>query len=66
MKNQVSVKQIVIDFIYLKEQLRELFQEKKEYEPIVEFLLAKDYLDDDLDLPFPKMKDVGEGSGFKP
>lgn len=65
MKTQVSVKQIVIDFIYLKNQLRELFEGKIEYKPIVDFLLVKDYLDDDLDLPFPKMKDIEEGTGIK-
>lgn len=65
MKTQVSVKQIVIDFIYLKKQLRELFKDKIEYKPIVDFLLAKDYLDDDLDIPFPKMKDVEESTGLK-
>ncbi|MEO8255187.1 MAG: hypothetical protein ABI554_12470, partial [Flavobacterium sp.] len=44
---------------------RELFKDKIEYKPIVDFLLAKDYLDDDLNIPFPKMKDVEEGTGIK-
>ena len=65
MKTQVSVKQIVIDFIYLKNQLRDLFKNNIEYKPIVEFLLAKDYLDEELNLPFPKIKDVEESTGLK-
>ena len=44
MENQVSIKRIVIDFIYIREQLKELFKDKKEYKPIIDFLLKKDYL----------------------
>jgi hypothetical protein len=65
MKNPVSLKQIVIDFIYIKEQLIELFKEEKQYHLIIDFLLAKDYLDDDLDLPYPKVKDIEEATGLK-
>ena len=66
MKSTVSVKHIVIDFIYISEQLRELFKDQKQYQPIVDFILANDYLDDDLDLPFPKLKDLEQGTGIKP
>lgn len=65
MKTQVSVKHIVIDFIYLKNQLKDLFKGNKEYQPIIDFLCDKDYLDDELDLPFPKLKDVEEATGLK-
>ncbi len=65
MKNQVSVKQIVIDFIYIRDQLKELFKEKEKYQPIIDFLHAKDYLDEDLELPFPKIKEVEEVTGLK-
>jgi hypothetical protein len=41
MENQVSVKRIIIDFIYIREQLKELFRDKKEYELIIDFLLKK-------------------------
>lgn len=66
MKTPVSIKQIVIDFIYIREQIKELFKDKIEYQPIIEFILAKDYLNDDLELPFPKLKDLEEGTGLKP
>ena len=56
MENQVSVKRIIIDFIYIREQLKELFKDRKEYELIIDFLLKKDYLNDELDIPFPKLK----------
>lgn len=65
MKAQVSIKQIVRDFIYIGNQLHELFKDKKEYLPIVQFITAKDYLNEDLDLPFPKMKEVEEATGLK-
>ena len=57
MKTQVSIKQIVKDFIYIGNQLDELLKHRKEYLLIIEFINAKDYLDEDLDLPYPKMKD---------
>ena len=65
MKNPVSLKQIVIDFIYIKEQLAELFNNEKQYHVIIDFLIAKDYLNDDLDIPFPKVKDIEEATGLK-
>jgi hypothetical protein len=66
MKSTVSVKHIVTDFIHISEQLRELFNGQEQFQPIVDFILAKDYLDDDLDIPFPKLKDLEEGTGIKP
>ncbi|MFV8373041.1 hypothetical protein [Flavobacterium sp. LB2P74] len=65
MKTQVSIKQIVVDFIYINSQLKDLFRDRKEYQPIIEFLSDKDYLDDDLDIPFPRMKDIEEATGLK-
>lgn len=65
MKTQVSIKQIVVDFIYISSQLKDLFKDRKEYQSIIEFLSNKDYLDDDLDVPFPRMKDVEEATGLK-
>ncbi len=65
MKAQVSVKYIVIDFIYLRNQLRDLFKDNPEYQPIIDFLCDKDYLDDELDLPFPKLKDIEQATGLK-
>ena len=65
-KDSVSIKQIVIYFIYIREQLKELFKDKIEYKPIIEFILAKEYLDNDLEIPFPKLKYSEEGIGIKP
>lgn len=59
MKTPISIKRIVIDFMYIREQLKEFFRDKKEYQPIIEFLHAKDYLDEELDIPFPKIKRSG-------
>lgn len=66
MKNQISIKKIIIDFIYIREQLRELFSDKKEYQPIIDFLHTKNYLDEELDLPYPKLKEVEAETGLKP
>ena len=65
MNDTPSIKQIIIDFIYIREQLKILFKDKKEYQPIVDFILSKDYLDDDLEIPFPRMKDIEEATGLK-
>lgn len=65
MKPQVSVKHIVIDLIYLSNQLTDLYKGNNEYKPIIDFLCEKDYLDDELDIPFPKLKDVEEATGIK-
>ena len=65
MKTQVSVKQIIRDFIYIGDQLHELFEGRNEYFPIISFITAKEYLDEDLNLSFPKMKDAEEATGLK-
>lgn len=65
MKTQVSIKQIIIDFIYIGNQLKELFKDRKEYQSIIEFILAKDYLNEDLNIPYPKLKDVEAATGLK-
>ena len=65
MKTQVSIKQIIIDFIYIGNQLKELFKDRKEYQSIIEFILAKDYLNEDLNIPYPKLKDVEAATELK-
>jgi hypothetical protein len=65
MKTQVSIKQILKDFIYLGKQLKVLFKSNEEYKLIIDFVLAKDYLDDDLDLPFPTLKEAEAFTGLK-
>jgi hypothetical protein len=66
MKIQVSTKQIIIDFIYIGKQLKELFRGKDEYAIIIDFILSKDYLDEDLNIPYPKFKDAELATGLKP
>lgn len=65
MKTQVSIKQIIIDFIYIGNQLKELFKDRKEYQSIIEFILAEDYLNEDLNIPYPKLKDAEVATGLK-
>jgi hypothetical protein len=65
MKTQVSIKHIIKDFIYIGNQLEVLFKGKEEYQSIIQFITAKDYLDEDLNLPFPKMKEVEVATGLK-
>lgn len=66
MKPEISVKHIVIDLIYLSNQLKDLYKGNSEYLPIIDFLYDKDYLNDELDIPFPKLKDLEEATGIKP
>lgn len=65
MNAQVSIKEIIKDFIYIGSQLKELFKGREEFQPIIDFLIAKDYFDEDLDLPYPKFKDLELGTGIK-
>ena len=65
MNDTPSIKQIIIDFIYIWEQSKILFKDKIEYQPIVDFIHSKDYLDDDLEIPFPRMKDIEEATELK-
>ena len=65
MEAQVSVKQIIRDFIYIGKQLDHLFKDRLEYKLIIDFILAKDYLNEELDLRLPKMKEVEEATGLK-
>jgi hypothetical protein len=65
MEAKVSIKQIIIDFIFIGNQLKELFKGRKEYQSIIEFILAEDYLNEDLNIPYPKLKEAEVATGLK-
>lgn len=65
MKSKVSVKQIIIDVIYLRNQLKAHLKDRAEYKPIIDFVFAKDYLNEDLEIPYPKLKEVEADTGLK-
>ena len=65
MKTQVSIKQIIIDFIFIGNQLKEFFKDREEYLPIIEYINAENYLDEKLQIPYPKMKDIETATGLK-
>lgn len=65
METKVSIKQIIIDFIFIGDQLKEHFKDRKEYQSIIEFILAEDYLNEDLNIPYPKLKDAEVATGLK-
>jgi len=65
MTTQVSIKQIIIDFIFIGNQLKDLLKDRNEYQSIIDCILAEDYLNEDLNIPYPKLKDVEIATGLK-
>ena len=63
MNNRFSLKRAILDILYIKEQVYDKFKNNNNYKPILDFLMAKDYLDDNIDLP--SIKDMEEILGIK-
>lgn len=63
MENKISVKQILIDLLTIREQVFKKYGGNEEYKDLLDFLMAKDYCNDD-DLPFPTLKQIEEATGL--
>jgi len=50
--------------LYIKEQVYDKFKNNDNYKPILDFLMAKDYLNDD-NIPLPTFKEMGAELGVK-
>ncbi|QKJ63339.1 hypothetical protein [Flavobacterium sp. M31R6] len=63
MKQSISTKQILIDLLSIKDQVKKLFENQKEFNSLVTYLCAKDYYNDD-NIPFPTLKEIEIGTGL--
>lgn len=63
MEFKFSLKRAILDILYIKEQVYDKFKDNENYKPILDFLMAKDYLDDDIDIP--NFKEMEEKLGIK-
>ncbi|MFK5959606.1 MAG: hypothetical protein QM495_12160 [Lutibacter sp.] len=54
-----SSKRAMIDILSIKEQVIRAFKNERKYKPFLDFIFAKDYLNDD-DIEFPSMKLISE------
>jgi hypothetical protein len=62
-KQNLSPKQILVDLISIKCQLKDLFKSDERYTTIIDFLNSKDYYNDP-DIPYPTMKDAEQGTAL--
>lgn len=58
-----STKRAIIDLMIVKEQVIKLFTDNKKYKDFLEFIFAKDYLDDN-DLKLPTIKEISKATGL--
>ena len=54
-----STKRALIDILIIKPQVIRVFGNEPKYKAILDFIFAKDYLNDD-DLKFPTVKEISE------
>jgi len=59
-----STKRAIIDLMIIKEQVIRVYGNESKYKVILDFIFAKDYLNDD-DLKFPTMKEISETLNIK-
>ena len=64
MKERISIKRIIIDLLMIKEQVLEYYKDNEEYQVLLNFLTAKDYLNDN-DIPIPTFKEIEKETGIK-
>ncbi|MDP3946514.1 MAG: hypothetical protein Q8Q51_11530 [Lutibacter sp.] len=54
-----SLRRAILDILHIKEQVYDKYKNNENYKPILDFLMAKDYLDDNIDIPsFIEMEKV--------
>jgi hypothetical protein len=63
MENKISVKQILIDLLSIREQVFKKYGDNDEYKYLLDFLMTKDYYNDD-GLPFPTLKQIKKATGL--
>ena len=63
MEHKISVKRILIDILCIKDQVFKRFEGNNDFKDLLEFLMARDYYNDD-DLPFPTLKQIEKETGL--
>jgi len=63
MNTRFSLKRALLDILYIKEQVYNKFKNNENYRAILDLLMSKDYLDDDIDLP--NFKEMENELGIK-
>lgn len=63
MNEGVSIKRILLDLLFIKEQVIEHFKNNEKYMELLNFLDAKDYLDNGI--PLPTFKEIEKQTGIK-
>ncbi|WP_242203248.1 hypothetical protein [Aestuariivivens insulae] len=63
MERRTSVRRIMLDLLYIKEQVKEKFKDNKNYMEILNYLDKEDYLDDDI--PLPSFKQIEQDTRIK-
>lgn len=58
-----TTKRAIIDLMIVREQVTKLYAENNKYKDFLEFIFAKDYLDDN-DLKFPTIKEISKAIGL--
>ena len=64
MERGFSIKRAFLDLLFIKEQLKELFVGKEKYNQIIQYMLSKDFLD--FDEQIPSLKQMGIDLKLKP
>ncbi|MET6989186.1 hypothetical protein [Sediminicola arcticus] len=64
MEQTISVKQILIDLLSIKDQVFKKYVGNVEYKDLLDFLMAKDYYNEE-DLPLPTLKQIEAATGLR-
>ena len=64
MEHKISPKRALLDMLGVKEQVFEFYKSEEKYLPILTFMMAKDYYNDD-DVQLPSLKEVEASTGIK-
>ncbi len=64
MEKGISVKRIIIDILIVKDQVLNHFRNQEKYKDLLNYLTAKDYLNDD-NLKIPTFKEIENATGIK-
>ena len=63
MEQKISTKQVLIDILSIKFQVKKIFENREEFNSLLTFLCEKDYYNDD-EIPFPTLKEIESRTGL--
>jgi hypothetical protein len=63
--DKISTIQALLDLLYVDVHLPKVANDYSELKPITDFIIEGDFLDEEIEKPYPSIKDVADNTGIR-